>query len=117
MLTLQQPALSREWMCPILLEKENQASRLIESILQEELDNTIINFMRLSRTDFSYLLQQIAPNIQKADTNMRKSLSAKDKLIISAQAIDKFIPEVCCCIVEVLKDFVKSYLQLQTIGW
>uniref|UniRef100_A0A182PWJ7 Transposase Helix-turn-helix domain-containing protein n=1 Tax=Anopheles epiroticus TaxID=199890 RepID=A0A182PWJ7_9DIPT len=87
----------------------------------------MINFKRLSRTDFDYLLQQIAQNILKADTNMRKSLSAKDKLIvtlrylatgdsyktleytfrISAQAIGKFIPEVCCCFVEVLKDFVK----------
>ena len=39
--------------------------------------------MRLSRNDFDYLLKQIGPKIQRMDTNMRLSLSAKDKLIIT----------------------------------
>uniref|UniRef100_A0AAG5DWM0 DDE Tnp4 domain-containing protein n=1 Tax=Anopheles atroparvus TaxID=41427 RepID=A0AAG5DWM0_ANOAO len=77
--------------------------------------------------DFDYLLEQIGPKISKTDTNMRKSLSAKDKLIvtlrflatgdnyktleytfrISAQSIGIFIPEVCDSLIEVLRDFVK----------
>ncbi|XP_049294069.1 uncharacterized protein LOC125769390 [Anopheles funestus] len=125
--SLQQFPSSRVWMRPMLLERENQASRLVETILKEDLDTTIINFMRLSRSDFNYLLERIGPKITKMDTNMRKSLSPKDKLIvtlrylatgdsyktleyafrISAQAIGAFIPEVCDCLVEVLQDYVK----------
>uniref|UniRef100_A0A182RJZ7 DDE Tnp4 domain-containing protein n=1 Tax=Anopheles funestus TaxID=62324 RepID=A0A182RJZ7_ANOFN len=39
--------------------------------------------MRLSRSDFNYLLEQIGPKITKMDTNMRKSLSPKNKLIVT----------------------------------
>ncbi|XP_041764475.1 uncharacterized protein LOC121589544 [Anopheles merus] len=126
-ISLQQAPSAREWMRPMLHERNEQVGRLLASILQEELDNTIINFMRLSRNDFDYLHKQIGPKIQRMDTNMRLSLSAKDKLIItlrylatgdsyntleyafriSAQAIGQFVLQVCDCLVEVLREQVK----------
>ncbi|XP_049277298.1 uncharacterized protein LOC125775091 [Anopheles funestus] len=126
MVSLRQPP-AREWMRPMLLERDDHAGRLMDTILEEELDSTIINFLRLSRNDFNYLLRAVESKIQKVDTNMRKSLSAKEKLIvtlrylatgdqyksleysfrISAQAISSFIPEVCDCLVETLRDYVK----------
>ena len=83
MVSLHRPLPLREWARPMLLERNNQARRLVETILEEELDKTIINFMRMSRNDFNFLLEQIGPAIQKMDTNMRPSVSAKDKLIVT----------------------------------
>uniref|UniRef100_A0A182IEP8 DDE Tnp4 domain-containing protein n=1 Tax=Anopheles arabiensis TaxID=7173 RepID=A0A182IEP8_ANOAR len=95
-MSLQQAPPAREWMRPMLRKRDEQASRLLASILEEELDNTIINFMRLSRNDFDYLLKQIGPKIQRMDTNIRLT-----------QAIGQFVPQVCDCLVEVLREQVK----------
>uniref|UniRef100_A0AAG5DFQ1 DDE Tnp4 domain-containing protein n=1 Tax=Anopheles atroparvus TaxID=41427 RepID=A0AAG5DFQ1_ANOAO len=117
----------RIWMRPMLLERNQQASQLLQAVLEEELDKTIVNFMRLSRTDFNYLLSIITPKIRKQDTYMRYAISARDKLIItlrflaagddyksleyayrvSEQAISLFIPHVCDSLVQLLQDYVK----------
>uniref|UniRef100_A0A182JCF8 Uncharacterized protein n=1 Tax=Anopheles atroparvus TaxID=41427 RepID=A0A182JCF8_ANOAO len=73
----------RIWMRPMLLERNQNASNLLRKILEEELDNTIINFMRVSRADFDYLLTIITPKIRKQDTYMRFAITARDKLIIT----------------------------------
>lgn len=81
-IALYEPNPTRQWMRSMLSESDDQASRLLESIFKEELDKTKINFIKLSRTDCEYLLQENDPKITKMDTNMRKSSSAKDKLIV-----------------------------------
>ena len=83
MVSLRRPLPLREWARLMLLERNNQASRLIETILQEELDNIIINFMMMSRNDTICILEQIGPAIQNMDRNMCPSVSAKDKLIVT----------------------------------
>ena len=83
MVSLRQPPQTREWARPILLERNYQASRLVNTIMEEKLETTIINFMRLSRNDFNYLLEQLTPKIKKMDTNMRPSLSPRDMLIVT----------------------------------
>uniref|UniRef100_A0AAG5DM33 Uncharacterized protein n=1 Tax=Anopheles atroparvus TaxID=41427 RepID=A0AAG5DM33_ANOAO len=120
----------RIWMRPMLLERNQNASNLLRKILEEELDNTIINFMRVSRADFDYLLTIITPKIRKQDTYMRFAITARDKLIItlrflgagdnyksleyayrvSAQSISMFIPQVCDSLVLLLRDYVKVLL-------
>uniref|UniRef100_A0A182NIQ5 DDE Tnp4 domain-containing protein n=1 Tax=Anopheles dirus TaxID=7168 RepID=A0A182NIQ5_9DIPT len=67
----------------MLLERNQNASLLMRSILDEELDNTVVNFMRLSREDFAYLLQLVTPRIRRQDTYMRNAIIPKDKLIIT----------------------------------
>ncbi|XP_040174386.1 putative nuclease HARBI1 [Anopheles arabiensis] len=72
-------------------------------------------------------LSKLHQKLKKMDTNMRPSLSPRDMLIVTlrylatgdqyksleyafrifAQAISKFVPQVCDCLVEVLRNYVK----------
>ncbi|XP_050309171.1 uncharacterized protein LOC126745385 [Anthonomus grandis grandis] len=81
----------------------------------------------MSSTDFEWLLCQVAPKIQKEDTNYRQAISPMDRLLltlrflatgdsyhslmyllkISVPSISRIIPEVCRVIAEVLKDKLK----------
>ncbi|XP_050516048.1 uncharacterized protein LOC126890922 [Diabrotica virgifera virgifera] len=81
----------------------------------------------MSSTDFEWLLCQIAPKIQKEDTNYRQAISPMERLLltlrflatgdsyhslmylfkISVSSISRIIPEVCKVIAEVLKDKLK----------
>uniref|UniRef100_A0A182NVK5 DDE Tnp4 domain-containing protein n=1 Tax=Anopheles dirus TaxID=7168 RepID=A0A182NVK5_9DIPT len=74
---------TRIWARPMLLERNQNASRLMRSILDEELDNIVVNFMRLSREDFAYLLQLVTPRIRRQDNYMRDAIIPKDNLIIA----------------------------------
>ena len=74
---------TRIWARPMLLERNQNASQLMRAILEEELDNTVINFMQLVREDFAYLLTVITPRIRRQDTYMRDAIIPKDKLIIT----------------------------------
>uniref|UniRef100_A0A182NT40 DDE Tnp4 domain-containing protein n=1 Tax=Anopheles dirus TaxID=7168 RepID=A0A182NT40_9DIPT len=58
-------------------------THLLNKILEEEFDNTVVNFLRLSRTDFEYLLSLISPMIGKQDKNMRESISARERFKIT----------------------------------
>ncbi|XP_061504312.1 putative nuclease HARBI1 [Anopheles gambiae] len=118
---------TRIWARPMLLERNQNASQLMRAILEEELDNTAINFIRLVREDFAYLLTVITPRIRRQDTYMRDAIIPKDKLIItlrllasgdsyksleyayrvSEQSISLFIPEVCNSLLIYLRKYVK----------
>ncbi|XP_049293583.1 putative nuclease HARBI1 isoform X3 [Anopheles funestus] len=120
---------TRIWARPMLLERNQNASQLIRSILDEELDKTVINFMRMCREDFAYLLQLVTPRIRKQDTYMRDAITPKDRLIISlrflasgdsyqsleyayrvsSQSISLFVPEVCDSIIMFLRKYVKVF--------
>lgn len=85
------------------------------------------NFTRISKQDFDYLLNKVAPLISKSDTNFRDSIPAEVKLHctlrflatgdsyrslmylfrISDSAISLFIPKVCEAISHTLKDYIK----------
>uniref|UniRef100_A0A182S024 DDE Tnp4 domain-containing protein n=1 Tax=Anopheles funestus TaxID=62324 RepID=A0A182S024_ANOFN len=74
---------TRIWAREMLLKRNQNANQLLHSILNEELDNTIVNFMRLSRADFAYLLELVTPRIRRQDTYMRDAITPKEKLIIT----------------------------------
>lgn len=85
------------------------------------------NFVRMSFSDFEYLLQKISPIVAKQDTNWRDAIPVKLRLAvtlrylatgdcykslhytfkISSQVISKIIQEVCSTLNIVLKNFVK----------
>uniref|UniRef100_A0A2M4AYR4 Putative nuclease harbi1 n=1 Tax=Anopheles triannulatus TaxID=58253 RepID=A0A2M4AYR4_9DIPT len=67
----------------VLRERNAQAGRLLEKVLEEDTDKTLISFIRMSREDFQYLLSWITPKIRKQDTNMRAAITARDKFIIT----------------------------------
>ncbi|KAL4721558.1 hypothetical protein ACJJTC_007791, partial [Scirpophaga incertulas] len=102
---------------------ENQLTEL----LQEPESKEFQNFVRMSDSNFEYLLQNISPVISKQDTDFRESIPAKIRLAvtlrylatgdsyrslhytfkISSQLISQIIPEVCQALIDVLKDTVK----------
>lgn len=85
------------------------------------------NFLRMSSSDFEMLLNKIGPIITKQDTNWRRAITPKERLLvtlrflatgdsyhsmmylfkISKQAISLIIPEVCLGLSKVLENEVK----------
>ncbi|KAF9416038.1 hypothetical protein HW555_006450 [Spodoptera exigua] len=90
-------------------------------------DGSFINFLRMSKSDFEYLLQNVGPFIEKQDTNLRSAVTAETRLAItlrylatgdsysslsytfrvSKQLISRIIPEVCKNIIRVLKNYIQ----------
>lgn len=101
---------------------DNQLSELLA-----EPSGEFDNFVRMSITDFEYLIGKISPMVAKLDTSYRDSIPVKIRLAItlrylatgdsyrslhytfkvSSQSISKIIPEVCLALNEVLKKFIK----------
>lgn len=91
--------------------------------LRRDLSGKFENFCRMSAVDFEYLLNGIAAQISKTDTNMRKSIPAQERLAvtlrflatgdsyqslsflfkISPQLISTIIPEVSSALIDLLK--------------
>lgn len=91
--------------------------------LRRDLSGKFENFCRMSAVDFEYLLNGIAAQISKTDTNMRKSIPAQERLAvtlrflatgdsyqslsflfkISPQLISTIIPEVSSALIGLLK--------------
>lgn len=89
-------------------------------------------FMKLTNTDFEYLLNIVGPRIVKKDTNCRIAISPQDRLAItlkylstgesfislcdvfkvSPQIISYIIPEVCQAIIDGLSEYVKVKLNV-----
>lgn len=85
------------------------------------------NFLRMSLTDFNYLVDKIYPLVAKQDTILRDSIPVKIRLAItlrflatgdsyrslhytfkvSSQIISQIIPEVCQALIKVLKNMVQ----------
>ncbi|XP_063923528.1 uncharacterized protein LOC135137732 [Zophobas morio] len=116
----------REWI------QKREESGVVANLLQELRlgDETFYrNFLRMSVTDFDYLLNKVSPLITKQDTLMRRAITPTERLIVTlrylatgdsykslmylfripANTISTIIPEVCQAIYNVLKD---EYLKI-----
>lgn len=118
------------WVRPSLQERNLHGGvQLINSLRRDDLlagrieDGHIRNFIRMSDSDFEWLLNLVAPKIKKIDTNYRKAITVTERLLItlrflatgdsytslmylfriSKQSISKIVPEVCAAICEVLE--------------
>lgn len=85
------------------------------------------NFVRMSNSDFEFLIQKVSPIVAKQDTDWREAIPVKIRLAltlrylatgdsfrslhylfkVSSQLISRIVPEVCLALNEALKDFVK----------
>ncbi|XP_052888964.1 uncharacterized protein LOC128297371 [Anopheles moucheti] len=94
---------------------------------EEPVDDTVIKFLRMTHEDFEWLLDKVSAKIQRENTRMRKSITPRERLLITLRflatgesysslsflfrvgvsTISSIVPEVCECLVEVLKDCVK----------
>jgi len=112
--------------------KVANGSRLINELREDdelnfELRGSFHNFLRMSSSDFEYILCKMKPIIKKSDTFMRQSIPVQETLAvtlrflatgdsymslsylfkISKQSISEIVPEVCTAIIDVLKEFIK----------
>uniref|UniRef100_A0A803KDN9 DDE Tnp4 domain-containing protein n=1 Tax=Xenopus tropicalis TaxID=8364 RepID=A0A803KDN9_XENTR len=110
---------SKRW----LLNREKLSHMGLLKELRERNPDDFHNYLRMSESSFTSLLQAVAPMISKQDTCMRQSIPAEQRLIatlrylatgrsfedlkfttgISAQALGRIIPETCNAIIESLK--------------
>ncbi|XP_050506192.1 uncharacterized protein LOC126884296 [Diabrotica virgifera virgifera] len=123
------------WVKPSLCDRSEYGGMHLLNVLKKDdvyignnkNNGSVKNFLRMSSTDFEWLLCQIAPKIQKEDTNYRQAISPMERLLltlrflatgdsyhslmylfkISVSSISRIIPEVCKVIAEVLKDKLK----------
>lgn len=63
-------------------EQHGFCAKLLTELRDEEPD-IYRNAMRMSMEQFDYLLNLVRPHIEKADTNMRKSVSAEARLALT----------------------------------
>lgn len=59
------------------------ATHLIEQELQYKYSEDFKNLLRMCEDDYAFLLERVSTSIQQEDTNMRKAIPAKTKLMIT----------------------------------
>uniref|UniRef100_A0AAG5DSG4 DDE Tnp4 domain-containing protein n=1 Tax=Anopheles atroparvus TaxID=41427 RepID=A0AAG5DSG4_ANOAO len=116
----------RFWMRSLFLRRGETTETLVEDLANHGVDDTIKNFIRLSRGVFYHLLDLITPAISKMDTNMRRALTPLERICItlrflatgdsydslsilfrvSRQPISRIVPEVCDAIIAALKEYI-----------
>ena len=89
---------------------------------------TFMNYFRLNKVDFNYVLEKVAPLIRKSDAEIRQSISPEIRLMITLQypateayvtslhydwcvsvsSISNIIPETCQAIYDSLKQELLS---------
>lgn len=128
----------RVWARPSLLYNRNGEAHqtLINMLIEDDAclptrtikqKGVFENFLRISQSDFMYLLQTTGSNISKHDTKYRQSIPAQDRLAvtlrylatgdsytslgntfkISKQAISLIVPDVCEALITALSDYIK----------
>lgn len=121
------------WVRPSLQSRKvANGSRLLNELREDdelnfELRGSFHNFLRMSSSDFEYILCKIEPIIKKSDTFMRQAIPVQERLAVtlrflatgdsymslsylfkvSKQSISEIVPEVCTAIIDVLKEFIK----------
>lgn len=74
----------RWWQTNLFRERSNGGGLPLMNILKnQEISGQYRNFIRMSSTDFEYLLNLIGPKIVKQDTTFRKAISIKERLAVT----------------------------------
>uniref|UniRef100_A0A182VSN9 DUF8040 domain-containing protein n=1 Tax=Anopheles minimus TaxID=112268 RepID=A0A182VSN9_9DIPT len=114
-------------MRPIHLQRKEEGNRLFRVLAEEQLDQTIKSYIRMTETEFYHLLSLLENKIYRMDTVMRKAISVKERLAItlrflasgdsfaslhylfhiSKASISGIVREVCDAIIEALEEYVQ----------
>lgn len=120
----------RDW---LMKRKEKGCTENLMKELDLQLPVLFTNFLRLSRDNFDLILGLVSPLIERQDTILRESISARDRLMvtlrylgtgdsfkslsylfrISQPSITKIVPETCEAIFQSLKG---RHLKVQIIS-
>ena len=70
----------REWISK--REQEGVHAKLLQEISTQDIAS-YENFIRMSQSDFEYLLERITPKIKKQDTHLRNAISPSERLTLT----------------------------------
>ncbi|XP_052889577.1 uncharacterized protein LOC128297897 [Anopheles moucheti] len=107
--------------------RDQAGNRLMDTIMSEQVNETIKTFLRMTKEDFDQLLSFVGPRIQWMDTNMREAVTAQERLMItlrflatgetftslqfifrvSKSLISSIVKDVCAVLNEQLRSYVK----------
>lgn len=103
------------------------SSNSVNTELKSSFPHDFRNLLRMTESQFEYLLQRVSNLISRSDTSMRQAINAKTKLEVtlrylatgnsfkslefvfrvSKYTISKFIPDTCGAIYNVLTKFIQ----------
>ncbi|KAM8702575.1 hypothetical protein ACLKA7_001911 [Drosophila subpalustris] len=113
------------WVQELYLEREESAFfRSFQSIFRSNSPDRFKDFVRMNPDDFDFILERVRPLIEKADTRLRRAISAAERLAvtfrylatgdsmqslsflfkISVPSISMMVHEGCDAIYKTLKD-------------
>nr|CAI5834487.1 unnamed protein product [Callosobruchus analis] len=121
----------RWWMTSFNRSRDRyNASIMIEDLIREP-SGRLENFLRMSYTDFEFLLNEVGHLIGKKDTHLRKAIPVRERFCValrffasgdsfvslsylfkfSPQVVSRCIFDVCDALISVLKDQIKVSIQ------
>lgn len=131
------PKKRRFWVRPSLqARKKYSGSDLLTDLKHDDRDllagelksdGSFRNFLRMTSTDFEYLITSIGPRIARKDTSFRDAIPVQERLAITLRflatgdsyrslsylfkvappTISAIIPVVCDALIDTLQDFIK----------
>ena len=75
------------WVHPILKERDSNSEFILaDAVLEGDLEKCI-QYFRISKEKFFWLLAMLEPKIKKSDSNWRKAISPKQRLIVTLRFV------------------------------
>ena len=84
---LSQKKRRRSWIHPINAKRHLRGilCRLYPQLCDD--DGKFFNYMRMSRSSFEELLNSVGPKIYRQDTNFRKAITARERLLVTLRLV------------------------------
>ncbi|XP_061516009.1 putative nuclease HARBI1 [Anopheles gambiae] len=116
------------WVQPLFMERRQIGNDVLKHVSAERTGAMLLKFLRMNRQDFDFLVGLVRPMIERMDTNMREAITTQERVLIalrymatgetftglqymfrvSRPCIAQIVMEVCKCIREALRDYVKT---------
>ena len=75
------------WVHPILKERDSNSEFILADAVLEVDPEKCIQYFRMSKEKFFWLLAMLEPKIKKGDSHWRKAISPKQRLIVTLRFV------------------------------